>query len=545
MLEKIKKIFKFFKNRPIFGSLLFVIFPILFIFNQNKDQLLLEINSLLIVLFILLATVTIFWILLGILIKNKYKRSILLTLYVFLFFSYGHFYNIFKHFYFPITNDFIVGPNKLIFSLFVIILFIVSFYVLFVLKNKRILQELANFINVIGIVLVVYQILNILFYFNLDLFKISFNSKSLKETENLSKKMENSANYPDIYYIILDAYARDDTLREIYDYDNSEFIDFLKNNGFYVASQSKSNYAHTFLSLSSSLNMEYVNYFTDEIGINSNDVSIPLQKISKNKVVSFLKSKGYDFINFSSGWGPTDKNNDADINIQNGQQIIIGKYQFSINEYYLTILKTTIAYPFLEDFIATSMRNKIINNFDKILEVPNIDGPTFVLAHFPVPHPPFLFDVNGDLPKQSELDLIGEVYEDKINYLNQLIYVTNKTQYMIERLLYLAGKNSIIILQSDHGPCTILGHPFEWERPPENKINGIRERMYILNAYYFPNYKEDKLSYDLLYNSISPVNSFRMIFNLYFGEDLEILPDYNYYSDYINHYEFFDVTKDL
>ena len=50
-------------------------------------------------------------------------------------------------------------------------------------------------------------------------------------------------------------------------------------------------------------------------------------------------------------------------------------------------------------------------------------------------------------------------------------------------------------------------------------------RFGILNAYYLPNGGND-----LLYESISPVNSFRVIFNSYFGANYEILEDRSYYT---------------
>ena len=63
---------------------------------------------------------------------------------------------------------------------------------------------------------------------------------------------------PDIYYIILDAYSRDDVLQDFYQYDNGPFISELEALGFYVARCSRSNYASTRLSLPSSLNMDYI-----------------------------------------------------------------------------------------------------------------------------------------------------------------------------------------------------------------------------------------------------------------------------------------------
>jgi hypothetical protein len=60
---------------------------------------------------------------------------------------------------------------------------------------------------------------------------------------------------PDVYYIVLDGYGRADVLSSIFNYDNSEFIEFLKEKGFYVGERSHSNYIETYLSLTSSLNL--------------------------------------------------------------------------------------------------------------------------------------------------------------------------------------------------------------------------------------------------------------------------------------------------
>jgi hypothetical protein len=48
--------------------------------------------------------------------------------------------------------------------------------------------------------------------------------------------------FPDIYYVILDGYARADILDELYGYDNSRFLDYLERHGFFVAETSHSNY---------------------------------------------------------------------------------------------------------------------------------------------------------------------------------------------------------------------------------------------------------------------------------------------------------------
>ena len=65
----------------------------------------------------------------------------------------------------------------------------------------------------------------------------------------------------------------------------------------------------------------------------------------------------------------------------------------------------------------------------------------------------------------------------------------------------------------------------------------MHERMSILNAYFFPG-----RSYQELYPEITPVNTFRVVLNTFFGADLELLPDKNYFSTWSEPYQFVDVT---
>jgi hypothetical protein len=61
-----------------------------------------------------------------------------------------------------------------------------------------------------------------------------------------------------------------------------------------------------------------------------------------------------------------------------------------------------------------------------------------------------------------------------------------------------------------------------WDSPSQTCL---WERTPILNAYYLPEGGER-----LLYPSISPVNSFRVVLNAYFGAELPLLPDNTYFT---------------
>lgn len=61
----------------------------------------------------------------------------------------------------------------------------------------------------------------------------------------------------------------------------------------------------------------------------------------------------------------------------------------------------------------------------------------------------------------------------------------------------------------------------------------LKERTSILNAYYLP-YGGDKT----LYDSITPVNTFKIIFNTYFNTNLELVKDSIFHSTYEQPYKF-------
>jgi hypothetical protein len=104
------------------------------------------------------------------------------------------------------------------------------------------------------------------------------------------------------------------------------------------------------------------------------------------------------------------------------------------------------------------------------------------------------------------------------------------------------SKNSpVIVIQSDEGPFTK-----EWSRSaggPEDlreiSDEGLKTHIRILNTYYTP-----EIALDKLYPSITPVNTFRLIFNTYLGADLEMLPDRSYiFQDTKHLFKFIEVTE--
>lgn len=152
-----------------------------------------------------------------------------------------------------------------------------------------------------------------------------------------------------------------------------------------------------------------------------------------------------------------------------------------------------------------------------------------------VPHPPFVFDEDGNFVNLED----ERKNSRKTNYINQLQYTNKKIMELIDTILTESKTKPIIIIQSDEGPYP-KGYGYKVENPERFKISDMRHKFAILNAFYLPD--TDK---SLLYPSITPVNTFRLVFNLYFGTDYDLLPDKHYMTNYLYPYRFIDVTDKI
>ena len=98
---------------------------------------------------------------------------------------------------------------------------------------------------------------------------------------------------PDIYFIVLDGYARADILDEYYGFDNSPFLDGLRARGFQVSDASRSNFYWTFLSVGSSLNLDYVQALLgDALDPESRDRSQLYRLLRDNRAAQFPAGEG-------------------------------------------------------------------------------------------------------------------------------------------------------------------------------------------------------------------------------------------------------------
>ena len=476
----------------IFYPFLFAIFPILFLYAHNIDEA--SVGQILLPMVFSIGFTLVLWATLSLILKNVLKGGLATTLFLFFFFFYGRFYELLE-----IWNVFIPQHEVLLFE----ILLLWGFFFYCIKISRKDFNNITKILNIVTVVLIIIPVFTIASH---QIMQVRSSTNEMYEQENtVTVKPSKLNGLPDIYYIILDEYAHPDTMMRYYNYDSNQIIRNLENRGFFVAQYSRTRYQETFSSISSSLNMEH------HTGKTESKKSL-YQGIAKNRVAEYLRSIGYQYIYF-------------------GNWVDIKRYETGADRYYnfyLTktkeggifnktladefnqiLLDTTMlkaAYLLTEEFFKSNYRAGTMGAIKQLKKIPFIKGPKFTFAHIMCPHEPFVFGLTGEHVDYAN----WHNYKDTKFYREQYLFITHEIEKVVDALLKNSATKPIIIIQSDHGikpyHLGIEGAQDEWRK--------------IFNAYYLPGEGEKHL-----YESISPVNSFRVIFNYYFGAQYKLLED--------------------
>jgi hypothetical protein len=466
--------------------------------------------------------------------RKAAKAGLLASLVVVAFFSYGHLYDVLRG---VAVGGVVLGRHRF---LAVGLILLVAGSAAAILLTRRSLQGGNRILNLVGAAALVLALVPIAVFARASIIQGQNPWSARPQTVRLNPP--SGSTLPDIYYIILDGYARSDYMTNEFGFDNSEFMTFLRERGFYVAEASRPNHVWTALSLSSSLNMEFVQNLGLPL-VRGSYPSLLAEPIRHSRVRHALETIGYSTVALSSGWAPTeivDANtylavDSVDIRAQSGP----ARASFVITPFESQFLFTTplrLLASRISDWDSNwararagvypddVLRDIILAEFQNLGRVATLPGPKFVFAHIVAPHAPYLFTADGEpVPREGPFTLVepgassGGV-GDVARYRDQAIFVTRRTEDAIDSILRNSLAQPIIILQSDHGS----GAGEEWKGL---HTPGLGQRTSILNAYLVPEPCRDSL-----YPSITPVNSFRVVFDCAFGASLPLLPDLTYYS---------------
>jgi hypothetical protein len=244
------------------------------------------------------------------------------------------------------------------------------------------------------------------------------------------------------------------------------------------------------------------------------------ERLVHNPVRSDFEQKGYTTVAFKTGY-QWDQWTDADhylVEIADpGTGNVSARSVITPFEY--LFLKNTALQPLIENSSLAGQRyythyqhvNFILDQLPRITT--SIPGPKFVYAHIMSPHTPYIFLPDGSLnmdsrfyntetgtPSNPELQAEG--------YINNVQYLNTRMLEILDEILMNSQTPPIIIVMGDHGYVL-----------EERRFNNLM-------AFHFPD--EGNAS---LYPTITPINTFRLISNLYFGTNLELRNDVSNLSD--------------
>jgi hypothetical protein len=491
---------QFFSSFVIFSNAFLIFFvSLLFIYNENANQLnVIEIvRPLLSGLFLLLFL----GVLIFIIFRSKQKTAALLFVLCLVFILYGHVLNLLNASpLLSLAKHRVLSPIALI---------LIVFFILEIRKQEDKVVEGNN--KIITLVLIFLFIYNFSIFLNgYFLSQIRFEPRKSGLIISHVPPLSNTQ-LPDIYWIILDGYERKDVLLDKLNFDNSDFYEKLEDRGFVIPNCTMSNYSLTALSLSTAINMDYIENLTLKPLTKKGklEYKVFFDLLSNSEMKRLLSIYGYKTVAFDTGYKFTRLTNvDYFISLDD-KSLIYGIFHPVLSNFEEMYLETTIIQivfdapiPVQHAFqkvLIDSSKDKydlLQNGFNKLEEVPMINGRKFVFAHLLPTHSPFVQSPTNDYV------LYGDSDE---GYLNSIIATNSRIIEIIDSIIQNSPNPPVIIIQGDHG------------------MNSQNTK--ILNAYYLPGINSEMIPKD-----ISPVNSFRLVLNSYFGFKLPLLDNVSYFS---------------
>ncbi len=502
-------------TRIPFYILLLGMYPVLFLWMSNFGKIHSYVvpRSLLLSVSFALVVFLITWLL----IRSLPRAGLVAGLWLALFFSYGHLFSLIDN---ASLFGFIYGRHRFVIVVWSLIGIIGTF---FILRTRSDLREITRNTNLISAILTAFVLVQI------GVAAISANppSKHAASPQSSASSIQASTGVQrDVYYILLDGYGRPDLLKKDLDLDIQPFIDQLKQMGFIIPSCGMSNYTDTALSMATIFNMDYV----DALGLSYQDLATQDHEklltpyITHSLVREKFEAMGYQWITYKSPYlfldmPDSDVYLDAETATRPGEKLeTLNFQQLFINTtfartaaewldenpedstrvpvFFVWLVSPGSLNPESSSFAGRNYKQYRQNLFqlETLENMPERPGKKFVYNHLLVTHQPFTFTPTGEF-RTEEKDSY-ESHKDQIRYINtRLIKI-------IQAIQEKSSVPPVIILQSDHSYSD----------------GGKRARNF--QAYYLP----DSAGVEIP-DTFTNVNTFRLVLDTYFNENLSLLPD--------------------
>jgi hypothetical protein len=311
----------------------------------------------------------------------------------------------------------------------------------------------------------------------------------------------------DIIVVLLDGYARSDTLATAFGFDNGPFHEELEERGFEIAERSRSNYPNTALTHVSMFQMRHIA-----------DVP-PLPQQTRHAegyraigrimagplpVLETMRRHDYETIHITPVVNEF-KMHSADRVLDSGQMVqletvLLGR----------TLLGRVVDWV-APDLLYNEQRERSLQAVAAVETLALDSTRQFVFAHLMLPHSPYVFGPNGEPLPQPDCLPVCTIFhappgEESLRLYRDQLSFTNTLMLEMVDTIRSGGADPVIVLMSDHG-----SRLFVTEHPEE----------FLLN--FFASATPGRPG--LFPDDATPVNLFPRLFRAYLNEEIDLLPE--------------------
>ena len=340
---------------------------------------------------------------------------------------------------------------------------------------------------------------------------------------------------PDIYFLLLDGFGRQDVLRELFGIDTSGFVAELRQNGFVVANRALSAHPTTWLSIPAILDQDYQVLPGDQGWLSTTKQKDAVMG-GASRTHQILYANGYHFVTAGTAWpsfcdpSPISEVENCVVRSPDVEAALSDafiRYQIAS----MTPLLGLEHYGLLPGFITAFWQGPdlfetvggksfltldILEAVDKA-HLRDDSTPLFVFGHMMYPHPPFTLGPECGVQARGIPDLsVG--WDDVSGYQDGV----NCTITQVLELVAKVDPSAVIVIQSDHGPTP--GSPDSLSEA-DVPIESLWARASVLSAVRLPERCRPFVS-----DTYAGTNTFKVIIDCLAGNPKLPIPERSYWA---------------
>lgn len=397
------------------------------------------------------------------------------------------------------------------------LLLILTTALIIVLRKSRNAVRLNIFLNLLFTIFLIW-----------DLFLLSFPGSNLRLSSIKQQPVSLNSNsphgqdlLPSIYYIVPDGYPATQYQQEKLGVERNLLRDSLEKLGFCEIPNSRSNYSNTAFSMAATLGMNYLEGMGTSKKMAPYMYNKAMQMVENTPLISYLKQQGYDIFNYSIfdlGKQPA---------LRKNVFLSMTTRQLIFHNIFWHCIKRDLFWQLVPGYLERKKKaeaesqkllyrdqheynHRVLGLIRDLVRTTPVSAPRFMYAHLMMPHFPYFCDSAGR--RYPDSLVFGEkMINDKERFTMYLFYTNKMLLNTVEQIMQHDSRKKIIIIQSDHGIYD---------------FSSFREDDAFRNftAIYTPD--QDCTGF---YKGMSNVNTFRIILNQYFGQELPVLEDKQFF----------------